>query len=526
MYSYAETTDMPYLDAKGKPFDPTKYAGKSNFPKLDAKKSFPRPPFLSKFYKDVKKPAWLNDVTNYHNRGDSTFSGESNFYGDFVGLDDLFTEKPEVVKGMIELWSSWITKFDIDGYRIDTAKHVNPEFWVAFLPKVLAAAKAAGKSEFPIFGEVYDPDPYYLSTFITDQKFPSILDFGFQNRAMGYIRAQGQAYKLVDLFNTDDVYTTATTSAYGQPTFLGNHDMGRVGYFLYSATFRDEDLTLARSKLANEVLFFSRGAPVMYYGDEKGLTGEGGDSKSRQDLFPTKVEDWQSEYRIGSKPIGNKSAFDITNPLELQLKSISELISKNPALRKGTQQLRATEGSAVAMSRYLDGLEYAVIFNSAEAPESITFPVSTTSNWSQIYGPATKANVDGKKISLKIPALSTIVLKADSKFVATTNLTVNLQKIAYDYATPYWLGLRATVPGDEFVQVNFQMRVKGSSAWTNLGTADRRTFKSDDIDGGLYRAFIQPRKFKSGTTVEAIAIARNESGAIAYSKIQSFTIKY
>ena len=526
MYSYAETTDMPYLDAKGKPFDPAKYAGKSNFPKLDAKKSFPRPPFLSKFYKDVKKPAWLNDVTNYHNRGDSTFSGESNFYGDFVGLDDLFTEKPEVVKGMIELWSSWITKFDIDGYRIDTAKHVNPEFWVAFLPKVLAAAKAAGKSEFPIFGEVYDPDPYYLSTFITDQKFPSILDFGFQNRAMGYIRAQGQAYKLVDLFNTDDVYTTATTSAYGQPTFLGNHDMGRVGYFLYSATFRDEDLTLARSKLANEVLFFSRGAPVMYYGDEKGLTGEGGDSKSRQDLFPTKVEDWQSEYRIGSKPIGNKSAFDITNPLELQLKSISELISKNPALRKGTQQLRATEGSAVAMSRYLDGLEYAVIFNSAEAPESITFPVSTTSNWSQIYGPATKANVDGKKISLKIPALSTIVLKADSKFVATTNLAVNLQKIAYDYATPYWLGLRATVPGDEFVQVNFQMRVKGSSAWTNLGTADRRTFKSDDIDGGLYRAFIQPRKFKSGTTVEAIAIARNESGAIAYSKIQSFTIKY
>ena len=178
------------------------------------------------------------------------------------------------------------------------------------------------------------------------------------------------------------------------------------------------------------------------------------------------------------------------------------------------------------MSRYLDGLEYAVIFNSAEAPESITFPVSTTSNWSQIYGPATKANVDGKKISLKIPALSTIVLKAESKFVATTNLSINLQKIAYDYATPYWLGLRATVPGDEFVQVNFQMRVKGSSAWTNLGTADRRTFKSDDIDGGLYRAFIQPRKFKSGTTVEAIAIARNESGAIAYSKIQSFTIKY
>jgi glycosidase len=526
MYSYAETTVMPYLDSKGKPFDPAKYAGKSTFPKLDAKKSFPRPPFVSKYYKNIKKPAWLNDVTNYHNRGESTFSGESNLYGDFVGLDDLFTEKPEVVKGMIDLWSSWITKFDIDGYRIDTAKHVNPEFWVAFLPKVLAAAKAAGKSEFPIYGEVYDTDPYYLASFITDQKFPSILDFGFQNRAIAYVRASGQAYRLVDLFNTDDVYTTATTSAYGQPTFLGNHDMGRVGYFLYSATFRDEDLTLARAKLANDVLFFSRGAPVLYYGDEKGLTGEGGDSKSRQDLFPTQVDDWKSEYRIGGKPIGDKSAFDVINPLEVQLKGIGKLIGENPALRKGTQQLRATEGSAVAMSRYLDGQEYAVIFNSGEKPEAITFRVSTNSTWDQIYGPTTAAAVAGKKISLKVPALSTVILKADSKFTATTKLSVNLQKIAYDYATPYWLGLRATVPGDEFVQVNFQMRIKGKSTWVNLGTADRRTFKSDDIDGDLYRAFIQPRKFKSGTTIEAVAIARNESGEVAYSKIQSFTIKY
>ena len=136
MYTYADSREMPYRDSKGKPFDFTKFIGKSNFPKLDATKSFPRPPFVSSYYKNIKKPAWLNDVKNYHNRGDSTFSGESNLYGDFYGLDDLFTEKPQVVQGMIDLWSGWITKFDIDGYRIDTAKHVNPEFWNAFLPKI------------------------------------------------------------------------------------------------------------------------------------------------------------------------------------------------------------------------------------------------------------------------------------------------------------------------------------------------------------------------------------------------------
>jgi len=526
MYNYADTVEMPYKDSKGKVFDFTKYIGKSSFPKLDPQKSFPRPPFVSSYYKNIKKPAWLNDVTNYHNRGDSTFSGESNLYGDFVGLDDLFTEKPQVVQGMIDLWSSWITKFDIDGYRIDTAKHVNPEFWTAFLPKILDAAKKAGKANFPIFGEVYDPDPYYLASFITDQKFPSVLDFGFQNRAMAYIRAQGQAYKLVELFNTDDVYTTATTSAYGQPTFLGNHDMGRVGRFLYSATFQDDELTLARSKLANEVLFFSRGAPILYYGDEKGLVGSNGDSEARQDLFPTQVEEWQSEYRIGSAPIGTKSSFDVTNPLELEITKISDLIKENPALRSGTQQLRAVSGSAVAMSKYANGQEYVVVFNSDEKSVDIDIPVTTASQWSEIYGPTISPKVAGKKVSLTVPALSTVVLKADSKFVASGKLSVDLQKIAYDYATPYWLGLRATVPGDEFVQVNFQMRTKGAKSWTNLGTADRRTFESDDVPGGLYRAFIQPRKFKSGTQIEVVAIARNESGQLAYSKVQSFTIKY
>ena len=43
--------------------------------------------------------------------------------GDFVGLDDLFTEHPRVVDGMIEIYGSWIDRFGVDGFRIDTARH-------------------------------------------------------------------------------------------------------------------------------------------------------------------------------------------------------------------------------------------------------------------------------------------------------------------------------------------------------------------------------------------------------------------
>ena len=526
MYNYATLDMVPYKDYGGREFDLLKFVGKKNFPKLDAKKSFPRPPVVGKAYAKIKKPAFLNDLTNYHNRGDSTFSGESSTYGDFFGLDDLFTEKPEVIEGMIKLWSSWITKFDIDGYRIDTAKHVNPEFWNAFVPKIMSTARAVGKPDFAVFGEVYDANPYYLSTFIHEQSFPSVLDFAFQRHGLGFAKTDGQVPRLIDMFNQDDLYTTATQSVYGIPTFMGNHDMGRVGYFIESATYGDEDLTLRRSKLANEVLFFSRGAPVLYYGDEKGMVGSGGDKSARQDMFPTEVVEWQNEYRIGSSPIGTKSAFDITNPLQEQITTIGRLIKENPALRSGTQQLRATSRNAVAMSRYLDGQEYVVVYNSGESEEAIKVPVSTDSAWDVIYGKTSSLSFTGKTIDLTVPAISTVVLKATQKFTSTNKLSVNLAKVDYDYATPNWLSFRATVPGDEFAQVNFQIRTQGSTKWTNVGTADRRTFETSEVSGGLYRVFTPPRKFKSGTTIEVVAIAKNAAGEIAYSKVRTFKITY
>ena len=60
--------------------------------------------------------------------------------GDFVGLDDLFTENPRVISGMIEIYGSWIDRFGVDGFRIDTAQHVNPDFWQAFVPAMLERA--------------------------------------------------------------------------------------------------------------------------------------------------------------------------------------------------------------------------------------------------------------------------------------------------------------------------------------------------------------------------------------------------
>ncbi|MEZ4658411.1 MAG: alpha-amylase family glycosyl hydrolase [Caldilineaceae bacterium] len=148
-FTYRNKANFPYKDAVGVEFDDRAYAGGSDFPELDAETSFPYTPVYNNAGDEtLKVPAWLNNPIYYHNRGDSTFSGENSLYGDFFGLDDLFTEHPAVVKGMIDIYKDWISNYDIDGFRVDTVKHVNLEFWQAFIPAILEHAAALGKETF------------------------------------------------------------------------------------------------------------------------------------------------------------------------------------------------------------------------------------------------------------------------------------------------------------------------------------------------------------------------------------------
>ncbi|NBR76937.1 MAG: hypothetical protein EBT73_06365, partial [Actinobacteria bacterium] len=143
----------------------------------------PAPPyeaFVLEAEKDLKKPAWMNDVANYHNRGDINWGGCSTAcieQGDFSGLDDLYTEKPEVVDGLAEVFGSWITRFKFDGFRIDTARHVDKDFYLRWIPQVLAAAKSVGIEDFEIFGETWITEPIEQSKYQRVWGLPNQLDF-------------------------------------------------------------------------------------------------------------------------------------------------------------------------------------------------------------------------------------------------------------------------------------------------------------------------------------------------------------
>src|ERR687883_33675 len=311
---YVSKDVSPYRTAAGTPFDDRDYAGTNTFPSLLPTgqpscsdpptffTSFPYHPCVPDAERNVKVPAWLNDVSLYHNRGDTTFTGENSQYGDFFGLDDLFTENPKVVNGMIDIYKTWIRDFRIDGFRMDTMKHVNDEFWQKFAPAIQSYAAAQGIPDFYMFGEVAeDTSRPITSHYMTHDRVQGVLDFPFQTAAMRFAASSAPTDELRSFFTDDDWYTDGDSNVYNLPTFLGNHDKGRIGMFIRNANpGATEAELLRRDRLAHELMYFSRGDPVVYYGDEQGFTGTGGDQLARQTMFASKVPEYLDDDEIGS----------------------------------------------------------------------------------------------------------------------------------------------------------------------------------------------------------------------------------
>jgi glycosidase len=464
----------------------------------------------------IKNPDFLNNINNYHNVGDSTFEGESALVGDFFGLDDLATEKPEVMKGFIDIWSYWIKEFDIDGFRIDTFKHVNPEFWKAVIPAVQKAAAEKGKKSFPIFGEVADGSPQTLSTYVAGGQTPSVLDFGFNDQVSKFVARYGMADRLATLFNADDLYTTPKTSAYGLATFLGNHDMGRIGSVIYSGA-SDKESALRKAVLAQSMLLLLRGGPVIYYGDEKGMAGSGGDKLARQDMFKTQVESWKWEQRIGSEPIGDGNSFDTPNAIASEIKALQRIISENPALRSGTQQTLYAQGQIFVASRYADKQEYLTAFNASDdAKEVKVRPITGQSSWAKLSGQCTYKD----NVTISISPNSYCLLKAANLISKSTTTKVSAPKLSWGNDSPLWKELSVTVNSPGYNSVTFLAR-EAKGKWKSLGTADRTTFETNMTPGNLYRVYLQPGLFKKNAKLELIAVVKNSDNKIIASKIST-----
>jgi glycosidase len=536
--AYVSKADAPYKDAQGVPFDDRDYAwnglGEPFFPELDEATSFPLRPFIPREKENLRNPAWLNDVRNYHNRGASSFSGENSLYGDFFGLDDIFTEKPEVVQGMIDIYSYWIREYKVDGFRIDTVKHVNQEFWQAFGPAIQAAATESGTGHFFQFAEVFNFDPVFLSEFSTVVPLDSTLDFAMAGEARAFAYQGVSSANLNFLFTRDDLLTDADSHANARPLFIGNHDIGRAGTYVRADNPGAPEAELIdRLELAKAVLFFTRGQPVIYYGDEQGFAGAGGpDYSFREDMMSTQTPLYRQMDLIGTNSTPADDNFDASHPLYESFAEVAALYHAHPPLRRGAHIPR-TSGSnrVVAVSRIhrSDLVEYLFVACNQESGQvSTNIPTSQAGGTTftrigssrESAAPASLTTNAAGRVAFDIEGLQWVLYKAESSLpasqvipqVSLTSVTPGSVQTVQGYSQeghdfPGRLEIAASTNVKDYAEVTFAyLRSDQPGTWHSLGVDTAPPYR-------VY--FRPPAQIPPGVTFTFAASVNNGRGLTA-----------
>ncbi|KAL2128834.1 hypothetical protein VTI74DRAFT_8580 [Chaetomium olivicolor] len=211
----------------------------------------------------------------YHNPCEINYNNQTSVEqcwqgSDAVSLADLRTEDQTVR----DIWNDWISKmvskYSIDGLRVDSAKHVEKPFWSGF-------SSAAGVY---LLGEVFHGDPLYVTTY--QPAFDGLIDYpSYYYILRAFQSPNGNIDGLVDGINTMKA-AASDLSLYG--SFLENHDMERFPSFT-------QDMALAKNAIAFTML--KDGIPIIYQGQEQHYAG-GSTPNNREAL-------WASGYSTGSE---------------------------------------------------------------------------------------------------------------------------------------------------------------------------------------------------------------------------------
>lgn len=304
----------------------------------------------------LPSPAFFRDLSLYHPYGEvECWQDPDQIIGELPGgLDDLKTELPAVREELIRIYLWWLEQTGCDGFRVDTVKHVEREFWYVFLDAVRHWREQAKRPDLTVFGEVFAFDDETLASYTWPDSlgragFDAVLNFSLG----GSIRAvfgSGESVALIARsIERLSLYHPSNRPLH--PIFIDNHDLPR---FLHLA--RGDRNALQR---ALTVLFTAPGPPILYYGTEQGFLGGDSHEENREDQF---AGDWK-----GKNPPG--VAFADTGTLFRCVQNLAALRAARPELRRGTTRvvhLDASRGLLVIERRLGSSLTYVCINQSTD----------------------------------------------------------------------------------------------------------------------------------------------------------------
>ncbi len=301
--------------------------------------------------------------------------------GDFFNLKNHYLGKrkgkkfypSEALKVITEAYKYWIAYTDIDGFRLDTVKHMWPGAVKYFAGEIHAFAKKIGKENFYIMGEITGGKDLAMDT----------LEFTGLNAALGInnipetlengVKGYNDIKQYFDLFENDPDQAKEKRLWYRNNvvTMFDDHDMVSQGEEHKARFCADKDT----SPLVLPAIFtnvFTSGIPCLYYGTEQGFDGNGPhDSHIRENMFGGSFGAFRSS---------GKHFFREEKSLHSEISQMLAIRSQERALQTGTQFYRQIsydgeqfyyptpenedryEGT-LAWSRFLEGYEIVLAIN-------------------------------------------------------------------------------------------------------------------------------------------------------------------
>ena len=261
-------------------------------------------------------------------------------------LPDFRTELPEVSKWLMDQQLGWAKRSGVDGFRLDTVKHVSHAFWQEHRKRT----RAEVSPNFFLLGEVWGGDQDVLDPWFEPDELDAGFDFGFQGSAIGFVQGRGRTVA----FNRYlEQRSKVKRPGHLVAHYLSDHDVPG-GLFLLGG-----DVALFR--LAAVLELTSSGLPVIYYGEEVGRPGG-------------KWPDNRSDMPWGDRDILPGKGLPRNEALRRDYQKLIAIRKAHPALSRGTHQGLSTDGDVYVFARREGSDAVVVAINRGAAKAVVTVP--------------------------------------------------------------------------------------------------------------------------------------------------------
>lgn len=434
--------------------------------------------------------------------GDDIVSG-SDQKDSLSNLPDFRTEDPAVSAQLVKWQTQWVKDFGIDYFRVDTVKHVENDTWAE-----LKNALTEVDSDFKMIGEYAGGGYASNGNTLGTGEMDSDLDFDFNDQATNFVKGNISS---VESFLTSRNSGLNNTYMTGQ--FLGSHDEDGFKKKLLDGGMA-EDAATAASMVAASLQITAKGQPVIYYGEEIGLTGLNNYpyQTNRYDFDWSMVNNDNKTYQHYKKMLSIRNAY-------------------TDVFARGDRKtiVASDEKGYDIVSRSYQGTKLYVGLNIKGAAQTVEVPVSESNGTilKDLYS-GTSYTVNNGKVEVTIPAAAdggTVVLKknssggSSSSSGSTTTETKPSEDIKKDTTTEITVpseklpaGTKATVTvtksGDGKVTAEAAVEAAGKTTKTGVkATVNADVIKAVTEAAGTKDVIItQEVKKADGTTAYTLQV--------------------